>query len=97
MAIWPSSRAKAVVRPMCKTQVPIVVPGNVEFIGASEPFRIAVGSSDHGCQEVARLNAITAYVHGHPCTTPCRLNGTVEAQELFHRALDQRWVFAQTL
>ena len=50
--------AKAVVRPMCKTQVPVVVPGNVEFICASEPFRIAVGRSDHGCQEVARLNAV---------------------------------------
>ena len=50
--------AKAVVRPMCKTQVPVVVPGNVEFIGASEPFRIAIGSSDHGCQKVARLDAL---------------------------------------
>jgi hypothetical protein len=52
----PQRCAKAVVRPMCETQVPVVVPGNVEFIGASEPFRIAVGSADHGCQEVTRLN-----------------------------------------
>ena len=66
---------QAVVRPMCKTQVPIVIPGNVEFIGASEPHRIAVGSSDHRCQEVARLDAVAPDVHGHRCTTPCRLNG----------------------
>ena len=85
------------MRTMRETEVPVVLPGDVEFIGASEPFRIAVGSSDHGCEEVARLDTVTAYVHGHLCTTPCRLNGAVEAQELLHRALDQRRLFAQTL
>src|SRR6266508_3340371 len=88
---------EAIVRPMRETEVPVVLPGDIEFIGPNEPLRIAIGSSDHGCQEVARLDAVTAYVHGHPCTTPCRLNGAVEAQELFHGALDQRRLFAQTL
>src|SRR6266567_9174601 len=85
------------MRPMHEPQVPIVLPCDIEFIGASEPLRIAISSSDHGYQEVARLDAVTAYVHGHPCTTPRRLHGAVEAQELFHRALDQRRLFAQTL
>ncbi len=46
------------VRAVRETQVPVVLPGDIEFIGANEPLRIAIGSSDHGCQKVARLDAL---------------------------------------
>jgi hypothetical protein len=89
-------RPQAVLRPVRETQVPLVIPGNVELIGASEPHRIAVGSSDHRCQEVARFDAVGPDFHGHRCTPPCGLNRTVESQELLHRGLDQCWFVAQT-
>src|SRR5436309_2224962 len=83
---WQPRGSNAAMR---KAQVPIVSPGNVEFIGAREPHRIAVGCTDHRRQEVARFDAVAPDVYGYLCATPRGLNRTVVSQELFHRALDQ--------
>ncbi|MFN8642092.1 MAG: hypothetical protein U0802_10720 [Candidatus Binatia bacterium] len=88
--------AEAEVRAAAEGEVVVVGPGQVEAIGIGEARRIAVGGGEQAEHDRAAAQRAAAEHHvvgEHHAIG--RLHRTVVAQELLHRAADQRRIVLQ--